>query len=75
MGRCPKMTAYMPEANQRLHIAIRAMSAPMPATKGLGPTDRAQVLHNEMERRIILARDAERLLRGIEPRCRDEVMS
>lgn len=38
--------------------AISDLSAPIPGTKGMGPRDRANRLHAELERRIAIAKGA-----------------
>jgi hypothetical protein len=53
------------EPTEWRHVAldrIAALTAPIPSTKGLGPKDRADRLHAELERRIALAKDAQRCL-------------
>jgi hypothetical protein len=40
--------------------ALSACATSVPSTKGLGPKDRADRLHAEMERRIRIASDAKR---------------
>lgn len=43
---------------ERMERALRDLALPVPGTKGLGPSDRAQRLHAEMERRRAVATEA-----------------
>lgn len=43
---------------ERIERALDRMTAHIPGTKGLGPKDRAERLHAEMERRIADAKHA-----------------
>ena len=43
---------------ERIEIAMHKLAAGVPGTKGLGPKDRAELLHAELERRVAIARDA-----------------
>jgi hypothetical protein len=42
----------------RIERAMNALTHPVPSTKGLGPKDRADRLHAELERRIALAKES-----------------
>jgi hypothetical protein len=43
---------------ERLTTSLQHLCAPAPSTKGMGPKDRAQRLHAELERRIGIATKA-----------------
>jgi len=49
---------------ERIEEAMHRMVAPIPSTKGMGPKERAQFLHAELERRIAIARDVLRYPTG-----------
>lgn len=51
----------MAEQNDRMASALRKLSLPIPGSKGMGPIDRAALLHAELERRIATAKDALRV--------------
>jgi hypothetical protein len=48
----------LPTHGDRLVAALLQLNERMPSTKGMGPKDRANRLHSELERRIAIARDA-----------------
>lgn len=45
----------MAKNHDRYLSALGQLMAPIPGTKGMGPQDRAQRLHAELERRIKIA--------------------
>lgn len=49
---------------ERIEAAMHKLTLPIPSTKGMGPVDRAQRLHAELERRIAIAREALRHVAG-----------
>lgn len=51
-------TIWRASREERLEIALKQIAHPIPSTKGMGPKDRAQRLHVELERRIAIARNA-----------------
>jgi hypothetical protein len=54
----PSPTIWQPTRQERMEQALQALTQPIPGTKGLGPKDRAERLHAELERRIQIAKDA-----------------
>lgn len=62
-GDADGIIAYAKRA-ERIEHAMRKLTAPVPSTKGMGPADRAQRLHAEMERRIAIAQEALRHIAG-----------
>ena len=46
---------------------LTALTVAVPSTKGMGPKERAQRLHAEMEKRIELAKNVEQFLRKHRP--------
>jgi hypothetical protein len=52
------ITIWRMSSEEQLQAALHKLSAPIPSTKGMGPKERAQRLHSEIEHRIAIARAA-----------------
>ena len=54
----PDPVQLLAERADAMTLALRRLAAPIPSTKGMGPKDRADRLHAELERRIADAKQA-----------------
>lgn len=53
-----KLVIVSATPEERMRVALYGVATPIPSTKGMGPKDRANRLHAELERRIALAKEA-----------------
>ncbi len=57
VSAAPDLTQRQAIEIDRMTSALYKLAEPVPGTKGMGPKDRANRLHAEMERRIAIARE------------------